>query len=399
MPENASLRIALLTHSVNPRGGVVHTLELANALHAAGHAVTVFAPAAPGQRLFREPACRVSLVPVAGTPRDMVAMVRSRIDAFTRHLGGLLARGGHFDVWHTHDSIGGNALADLQAGGRIGGFVRTVHHLDHFDEPQLMQWQQRAFEAATQVFTVSRLWRERLAEAHGVEAMQVDNGIDMARFSPVAQPEDVALAQRLGIEAGGPIVLAMGGVEERKNTVRLLQAFARLHAARPGARLLIAGGVSLLDHAAYARRFDETLAALGWRAGPEQPVQLLGAIADADMPRLYRLADVVAMPSTREGFGLVVLEALASGVPVVASRIAPFTDHLTDADVSWADPLSAPSIADALVRALNTGDAQRTAASATRLARRFSWPASAARHVQLYRAGLAHAAPALAQAA
>ncbi|MCV5649212.1 hypothetical protein OFN55_41460, partial [Escherichia coli] len=79
---------------------------------------------------------------------------------------------------------------------------------------------------------------EHLAEAHGVEAMQVDNGIDMARFSPVAQPEDVALAQRLGIEAGGPIVLAMGGVEERKNTVRLLQAFARLHAARPGARLL-----------------------------------------------------------------------------------------------------------------------------------------------------------------
>ncbi|HZF83361.1 MAG TPA: MSMEG_0565 family glycosyltransferase, partial [Burkholderiaceae bacterium] len=89
----------------------------------------------------------------------------------------------------------------------------------------------------------------------------------------------------------------------------------------------------------------------------------------------------------------------ASGVPVVASRIAPFTDHLTDADVSWADPLSAPSIADALVRALNTGDAQRTAASATRLARRFSWPASAARHVQLYRAGVAQAAPALAQAA
>ena len=66
MPEDASLRIALLTHSVNPRGGVVHTLELANALHAAGHAVTVFAPAAPGQRLFRDPACRVSLVPVAG---------------------------------------------------------------------------------------------------------------------------------------------------------------------------------------------------------------------------------------------------------------------------------------------------------------------------------------------
>jgi len=399
MPEHASLRIALLTHSVNPRGGVVHTLELANALHAAGHAVTVFAPAGPGQRLFREPACRVSLVPVAGTPRDMVAMVRSRIDAFTRHLGGLLARGERFDVWHTHDSIGGNALADLQGSSRIGAFVRTVHHLDHFDAPQLMQWQQRAFEAATQVFTVSRLWREHLAAAHDIEAVQVDNGVDMARFSPRVQPEDVDLGQRLGLEAGGPIVLAMGGVEERKNTVRLLQAFAQLHAAQPGARLLIAGGVSLLDHAAYARRFDEALGQLGWRAGPGQPVQLLGAIADADMPRLYRLADVVAMPSVREGFGLVVLEALASGVPVVASRIAPFTDHLTDADVSWADPLSVQSIGDALVHALSTRSEQRTAASAARLAHRFSWRASAARHGQLYRAGLAQRASALAQAA
>ena len=399
MRDDASLRIALLTHSVNPRGGVVHTLELANALQAAGHAVTVFAPAAPGQRLFRETACRVSLVPVAGTPRDLVAMVRSRIDAFTRQLGGLLARGEHFDVWHTHDSIGGNALADLQAGRHIEGFVRTVHHLDHFDAPQLMHWQQRAFEAATQVFTVSRLWREHLADVHGIAAMQVDNGVDMARFSPRAQPEDAGLAHRLGIEAGGPIVLAMGGVEERKNTVRLLQAFAQLHATQPRARLLIAGGVSLLDHAAYARRFDEALAALGWGAGPGQPVQLLGAIADADMPGLYRLADVVAMPSTREGFGLVVLEALASGAPVVASRIAPFTDHLNDADVSWADPLSVPSIADALAHALHTRDAQRTATSAARLARRFSWPASAARHVQLYRAGLAQRAPALAQAA
>ena len=58
------MKIALLTHSVNPRGGVVHTLELARALHDAGHHVTVFAPALPGQRLFRAVSHPVDLVPV-----------------------------------------------------------------------------------------------------------------------------------------------------------------------------------------------------------------------------------------------------------------------------------------------------------------------------------------------
>jgi Glycosyl transferase 4-like domain len=96
------LRIGLLTHSVNPRGGVVHTLELARALHEAGHAVTVFAPAAPGQRFFREPPCRAELVPVHGTPADTVAMVRTRIAAFVDHLGALLEHE-RFDVLHTHD--------------------------------------------------------------------------------------------------------------------------------------------------------------------------------------------------------------------------------------------------------------------------------------------------------
>ncbi|MDR5671287.1 MSMEG_0565 family glycosyltransferase, partial [Burkholderia cenocepacia] len=56
-----TLRIALLTHSVNPRGGVVHALELARALHEAGNDVTVFAPAAPGDAMFRDVPCRVVL--------------------------------------------------------------------------------------------------------------------------------------------------------------------------------------------------------------------------------------------------------------------------------------------------------------------------------------------------
>ncbi|MGJ7506035.1 MSMEG_0565 family glycosyltransferase [Variovorax sp. GT1P44] len=389
--DHRPLRIGLLTHSVNPRGGVVHTLELAHALHDAGHEVTVMAPAAQGQRFFRPVRCGTHLVPVQASPRDMIEMVASRIAAFRASIGSLLQRD-RFDVLHAQDPIGANALADLQAGGFIDGFVRTVHHLEVFEAAQLMQWQSRGFRSARQVFCVSQMWRDRLSDEHGVSASEVANGIDRERFSPTAVAADVAVAQRLGLRDGAPIVLAVGGVEERKNTLRLLEAFVQLRKAMPAAQLVIAGGASLLDHARYHVAFAATAEASGLAIGPGQPIVLTGPLPDADIPALYRLADVVAMPSLNEGFGLVVLEALASGVPVVASRIAPFTEYLEEGDVHWADPLDAGAIANALLAAVTQREPTRVAASAARLCARFSWSASAARHVQLYREGLRAAA-------
>lgn len=387
MSDRAPLRIGLLTHSVNPRGGVVHTIELAHALHNAGHEVTVMAPAAPGQRFFRPLRCATQLVPVGGVPMDMVEMVATRIEAFRDHLAIRLERT-HFDVLHAHDPIGGNALADLADAGLIDGFARTVHHLEIFASAQLMAWQSRGFRRASQVFCASRMWRDILAQQHGVSASEISNGIDRTRFSAVSRPDDAALGQRLGIHIGAPVVLMVGGVEARKNTVRLLQAFVRLRAQRPHAQLVIAGGASLLDHARYTLDFKALAQASGLVIGPGQPIVLTGPLADDDMPGLYRLAGVVAMPSLLEGFGLVVLEALASGVPVVVSRIAPFTEHLNDADCEWADPQDPASIASALGRAIDTRDSDRIARSAERLGRQFSWAASAQRHALLYREGL-----------
>jgi glycosyltransferase-like protein len=388
-----ALRIGLLTHSTNPRGGVVHTVELAHALHDLGHDVTVMAPAAPGQRFFRPLRCRTELIPAAPAQRDVVAMVGSRIAAIGTHLGELL-RHRDFDILHTHDPIGGNALADLVAQGVVGGFTRTVHHLEVFPEPRLMALQERGFRAASQVLCVSAKWRDVLARMHGVAAHEVPNGVDNRRFSAAAQPgeaSDAALACRLGIRPGAPVVLAVGGVEERKNTVRLLEAFVLLRRRWPAAQLVVAGGASLLDHAACRRAFDALAEACDLQTGPRQPIVVTGPLADADMPGLYRLADVVAMPSLNEGFGLVVLEALASGVPVAVSRIAPFTGYLRDDDCCWADPLDARSIADALLRAIAERSPARIAQSAARLGAQFNWPASAVRHALLYERQLASA--------
>jgi glycosyltransferase-like protein len=395
MPEAASrtsriqpMRIALLTHSVNPRGGVVHTLELADALHERGHRVAVLAPAMPGQKLFRETRCQVELVAVTEAATDVVEMVATRRAAFVKHLSKLL-RVQRFDIVHAQDSIGGNALADLRDAGAIDDFVRTVHHLDHFDDERLMEWQRRAYERASQVFCVSQTWCDRLLAEHGVHASLVHNGVDLRRYSRTPDATDASVAGRYGLRSGAPMFLAVGGIEERKNTVRMLEAFTLFHASNPRAQLVIAGGASLLDHDDYARRFRTLLDA----SGIHDDVLIIGTVPDTDMPALFRAADALLLPSIREGFGMVVLEALASGTPAVVSRIAPFTEYLALDEARghccWADPMSAASIAEAMSRAVDASHANALAHGLPDVCERFSWQASAQRHELLYRAHLA----------
>lgn len=370
------MRIGLLTHSTNPRGGVVHTLELARALHAAGHEPTVYAPSVGGKGFFRGVPHAVSLFDVPPPPRDTHAMVASRIAGFVQHLSvwpGL----DDIDVWHAHDGIGGNALADLVDQGCIGGFVRTVHHLDHFDDARVMALQRRSFERSRRVLCVSPLWCRILQEQHDIDAELVHNGVDLQRFQPQPQPGDAALARQLGLQPGAPLWLSVGGVEARKNTRRALDAFVALRRTHPTAQWVVAGGASLLDHDTYQADFARALQA----SGLGDAVRVVGTVADEHMPALFRLADGLLMPSVKEGFGLVVLEALASGTPVVVSRQAPFTDYLGEAEAHWCDPADPDSIASAMRRALH-----QASHPVPEVCRRHSWAASAARHAQLYAA-------------
>lgn len=403
-----SLRIALLMHSLNPRGGVVHTLALADALCERGHQVTLIAPASEGQRLFRATRAALSLALLPSPPDSAVppplgadaavqgralsplaAMVAARIDAVARHLRGLPDLAG-FDVLHSQDSITANALALLRAEGRIPGFTRTVHHLDTFDDPVLTAWQARGVRDAGRLLCVSPLWQGVLREQWQREAGLVPNGVDTARFmsandDPAQATQDAALLKPLGLnpEDVGPLWLSVGGIEERKNPERLLRAFAVVQATCPDARLVIAGGASLLDHDACAARFHATLQSL-----PEAiraRVHLTGPLPDASLPALYRRATALAMPSLREGFGLVVLEALACGTPAIVSRIRPFTDHLAAHEALWADPLSVDDLARALRRSLQPQARAPVLAAAPAVCARFTWSRSAELHERHYR--------------
>ncbi|HEV7817407.1 MAG TPA: MSMEG_0565 family glycosyltransferase [Janthinobacterium sp.] len=380
------LRIALLTHSTNPRGGVVHALELGDALHAAGHDVTVHAPDPQRRGLFRATRCAYAAVRADACAGDLAALVRQRIGEYLAWFE--RPRTPRYDVYHAQDSISANALAMLAERGAIPGYVRTVHHLDHFDDPLLAAWQTRGFMRAGRVLCVSRLWRDSLLADYGVAAEVVGNGVDAARFSPYADDRDAALRARLGL-GRGPVFLVVGGVEPRKNTLAIFQAFLRIRRAAPGAQLVIAGGASLLDHGACRLAFEAALAASGLATGAGQPVLLLDRVEDADMPALYRCASALVFASLREGFGLAVLEAMACGTPAVLSRIAPFTEYLGGADCAWVDPHDPAAIAAGMAQACDPAAAAALREAGLGVSRRFTWAASAARHLDIYRAFLA----------
>jgi glycosyltransferase-like protein len=387
-----SLNIALLMHSLNPRGGVVHTLELADALCARGHRVTVFAAAKAGEQLFRSTQAQLSVAPLNTSPPipgtdPLVHAVGSRIAALVAHLREQPELH-DFDVMHAQCGITANALAVLHEEGRIPGFFRTVHHIDQFDAPQVARWQARGIRAAARVLCVSTVWQQTLARDWAIAADTVPNGVNLARYQPAdtfTARADAPWLQRFGLDQPGPVWLSVGGVEARKNTLGLLKGFAQARQAQPDARLVIAGGASVLNHDAYGQRFADLCQALDLQGA----VQVLGALPDAALPALYRRATALAMPSLQEGFGLVAVEALACGTPAIVSRRAPFTEHFHVDDVLWCDPESPDSIAQALLASLGQSQADQARldtirARAPAVCAAMGWSRSAARHEALY---------------
>ncbi len=225
------LRIAILAHSTNPRGGVVHALELGDALCRIGHEATVHAPDASGAGFFR--ATRCATVSVAASPvgRDVTAMVETRVADYLRHFE--VAGHRQFDVWHAQDGISGNALATLEERGLIHGFARTVHHVDSFADPRLRALQMRAIASADRLFVVSRLWRDWLSKELGRVPHLVGNGVDTERYSTVPDDNDAALRAVVKLPVGARVLLAIGGIEKRKNTIAILEAFRLVHMRHP----------------------------------------------------------------------------------------------------------------------------------------------------------------------
>jgi glycosyltransferase involved in cell wall biosynthesis len=223
-----------------------------------------------------------------------------------------------------------------------------------------VRWQRammpRVARRAKLVITVSEFSRAELIEFLGVPGERirvVPGGVD-PRFSAAIDFEPICA--RLGLTK--PYVLALGDRGPRKNLEALRPAIARLR--KEGIELVIAGG----------GRGHQLGASL-------EGARDLGYVADEDLPALYAGARAFALPSLHEGFGLTVLEAMAAGVPVVASGRAALPEVVTGAGL-LADPDDWGLFGAAVVEAATDNQQRaRLREDGRRVAARYTWERAA----------------------
>jgi glycosyltransferase involved in cell wall biosynthesis len=176
--------------------------------------------------------------------------------------------------------------------------------------------------------------------------------------------------------------LTIGGIEPRKNSLQLLQAFIKILNYYPEAQLIIAGGETLFDYQAYRDEFFAIAQAAKIIIG--KSLILPGVMTDEEISVLYRCANAFVFPSVKEGWGLVLLEAIASGLPVITANIAPFTEFLAQEQALLVDPNSSEAIAQAMLEVLKNDIIQKIVNNSYSILGQYSWAKSAQMHLNLY---------------
>lgn len=290
-------------------------------------------------------ACEVRIIPSG--PKSHGKMVERRVIQFgpsqTRfnylwRVVWTLISQGPFDVvfcGHLHLSPVGKIAASLAH----AKFWLQLHGIEAWERSsRLRQW---SVESADLVTSVSRYTRRRFLRwaRNSPSSVRVLPNTVSDRFHPGAKPRD--LIEHLSI-AGKKILLTVGrlSAEERyKGHDRVIECLPALIREIPDLVYLIVG----------EGKDRYRLEVLARRHGVDDKVRFLGRIGEEDLPDYFRLADVYVMPSTGEGFGIVFIEAVVSGVPVIAGNSDGSVDALADGRLGT---LVAPHDRDSLVQAI-----------------------------------------------
>jgi glycosyltransferase involved in cell wall biosynthesis len=280
-----------------------------------------------------------------------------------------------FDLLRVH-SLRYIGPAALLARRRYRLDVPIVAHHHHLDPSPLNPLiEGRVMRAVERVVVGSEFARRQAVTELGVPAEQfsvVPYGVD-ARFTPGPRP--AALRHRWAL-GEGPVVLFLGGLKARKNLFLLLDIWAEVARACPAARLVIAGSGPL------RRRLEQRAA-----AGGTGRIVFTGYVPERDKVDYYRLADVLLFPSALEGFGLAVAEAMACGLPVVASNRGSLPELVVDGEGGFLVAPDRPAdLVVGTVRLLGdaTLRARLGAANVERAQKRFRWERCAADTAAIY---------------
>ena len=262
--------------------------------------------------------------------------------------------------------------------------VVTVHDLAFLKYPEQItgkryQYLRRMIESSVKrsdlVLTPSKSTRSDVINLFGAApelVVATPLGVD-PRFRPATPDEMTSVVRKYGVVH--PYILSVGTLEPRKNLPMLIRSFAALRDEIPH-DLVLAGPAGWL-----MEEIERTIAD-SWI---QERIRRIGFVEDADLAALYSGADVVAIPSLYEGFGLPVLEAMASGAPVLTSNVSSLPEIAGDAGI-LVDPTNLESVVDGLRRVLGSEDLRRQMrAAGPAQAAQFTWARTAAETLVAYR--------------
>lgn len=321
------MKIALLSEKYTPDFGglAISTERLARLLAAAGHAVRVFAPT------LNLPPSERRILPSSGVDVTRFG-ARKRVDDTLADWFETIVeehRRDPFDILHAYFLPQAGFVA-AYAGKYLGTpSVVSIRGNDieraAFDPAKFSHVMYALQNASAVTTNASTLARKAKAFVER-EIFLIPNGIDTELFKPMARNE--TLAEMLGLggktkEERSAVIGFAGELREKKGLRALLSGYAQAAKSRP-ASLLIVGEVRDGEDKKF---FDEFKS-----ANSQLPITVTGPVPHEDMPAYYALMDVLVHPSLRDGMPNAALEAMACGLPVIATPVGGILDALEDGE-------------------------------------------------------------------
>ena len=353
----STLSVGIACFSTFGGSGVV-AAEVAMSLAERGHRVHVFSDElpgrlAPGTNLLFHPV-EVRAYPQLKHPPYTLALTSKIVEVSRRERLDLVHV--HYAVPHAASAYLARQVLDAEGAGPPPRIVTTLHGTDITlvgSDPSFLALTRFSIMASDAVTVPSAWLREATFAALGVpRTVAIDvvpNFVDTARFTPGPSADARAPA--------GPAIAHVSNFRPLKRVEDVVRVFARVREAAPGRSAVL----RLVGDGPDRPR----VTALARALGVEESVQMLGE--RVDLPEVLRAADVFLLPSETESFGLAALEAMACGVPVVASAVGGVPEVVTDGESGFLRPVGdVAGMADAVLRLIGDRALARRMSAAAR---------------------------------
>ena len=349
-----SLRIGLFTDTYAPQvNGVSISLQLiSEGLKNRGHQVTIFAPRFPGYKDDQPNVMRLPSLKYLNNPPIYVAVLGSPRSTWS------LTRK-HFDVLHAHSPASVGLLAYLTASTKRLPLIYTyhtsitdyTHYIKFIGGTRVIKYAASWFSSAStnlgdQIVVPSpKFQRLLLAQKVTRPINVIPNGIDLSSFKAARKPG--SLRNRLGIKSDAPILLTVGRMDPEKRLEFIVDAFDILSKRVPNAHLVFAGDGS--SRKGLEEKVRSTSA--------KDRIHFLGMVNRAELPNILHDATLFLSASTTEVHPISVIEAIASGLPLVAVADEAFEGMIENDLNGYTVPLDLQKYADTVADLL--GDCEK----------------------------------------